>query len=66
MALEKQTKNLLNKYGINSDFYDNIKVTSRMPNYMDPSKRIQYSAYNKLPKANIVLYDEETDKIKNL
>ena len=32
---EKETKNLLNKYGINSDFYDNIKVTSRMPNYMD-------------------------------
>lgn len=26
---EKQTKNLLNKYGINSDFYDNIKVTSK-------------------------------------
>ena len=60
---EKQTKNLLNKYGINSDFYDNIKVTSRMPNYMDPSKRIQYSAYNKLPKANIVLYDENNQPI---
>ena len=60
---EKQTKTLLNKYGINSDFYDNIKVTSRMPNYMDPSKRIQYSAFNKLPKANIVLYDENNQPI---
>ena len=60
---EKQTKTLLNKYGINSDFYDNIKVTSRMPNYMDPSKRIQYSAFNKIPKANIVLYDENNQPI---
>ena len=60
---EKETKSLLNKYGINSDFYDNIKVTSRMPNYMDPSKRIQYSAFNKLPKANIVLYDENNQPI---
>ena len=60
---EKQTKALLNKYGINSDFYDNIKVTSRMPNYMDPSKRIQYSAFNKIPKANIVLYDENNQPI---
>ena len=60
---EKETKNLLNKYGINSDFYDNIKVTSRMPNYMDPSKRIQYSAFNKIPKANIVLYDENNQPI---
>ena len=60
---EKETKSLLNKYGINSDFYDNIKVTSRMPNYMDPAKRIQYSAINKLPKANIVLYDENNQPI---
>ena len=60
---EKETKSLLNKYGINSDFYDNIKVTSRMPNYMDPSKRIQYSAFNKMPKANIVLYDENNQPI---
>ena len=60
---EKETKSLLNKYGINSDFYDNIKVTSRMPNYMDPAKRIQYSAFNKLPKANIVLYDENNQPI---
>ena len=60
---EKQTKNLLNKYGINSDFYDNIKVTSKMPNYMDPSKRIQYSVINKVPKANIVLYDEHNQPI---
>ena len=60
---EKETKSLLNKYGINSDFYNNIKVTSRMPNYMNPSKRIQYSAYNKLPKANIVLYDENNQPI---
>ena len=60
---EKQTKALLNKYGINSDFYDNIKVTTRMPNYMDPSKRIQYSAFNKIPKANIVLYDENNQPI---
>ena len=34
-----------------------------MPNYMNPSKRIQYSAYNKLPKANIVLYDENNQPI---
>ena len=34
-----------------------------MPNYMDPSKRIQYSAFNKLPKANIVLYDENNQPI---
>ena len=60
---EKETISLLNKYGINSDFYDNIKVTSRMPNYMDPSKRIQYSAFNKMPKANIVLYDENNQPI---
>ena len=60
---EKETKSLLNKYGINSDFYYNIKVTSRMPNYMNPSKRIQYSAFNKLPKANIVLYDENNQPI---
>ena len=60
---EKQTKNLLNKYGINSDFYDNIKVTSKMPNYMDPAKRIQYSTINKIPKANIVLYDENNQPI---
>ena len=60
---EKQTKALLNKYGINSDFYDNIKVTTRMPNYMDPSKRIQYSAFNKIQKANIVLYDENNQPI---
>ena len=60
---EKQTKNLLNKYGINSDFYDNIKVTSKMPNYMDPAKRIQYSVINKIPKANIVLYDENNQPI---
>ena len=60
---EKQTKALLNKYGINSDFYDNIKVTTRMPNYMDPSKRIQYSAFNKIPKANVVLYDENNQPI---
>ncbi len=60
---EKQTKNLLNKYGINSDFYDNIKVTSKMPNYMDPQKRIQYSTMNKMPKANIVLYDENNQPI---
>ena len=26
--IEKQTKNLLNKYGINSDFYDNIMNTN--------------------------------------
>ena len=60
---EKQTKNLLNKYGINSDFYDNIKVTSKMPNYMDPAKRIQYSTMNKITKANIVLYDENNQPI---
>ena len=60
---EKQTKTLLNKYGINSDFYDNIKVTSKMPNYMDPAKRIQYSTANKIPKANIVLYDENNQPI---
>ena len=60
---EKETKNLLNKYGINSDFYDNIKVTSKMPNYMDPAKRIQYSVINKIPKANIVLYDENNQPI---
>ncbi len=60
---EKETKNLLNKYGINSDFYDNIKVTSKMPNYMDPAKRIQYSTINKIPKANIVLYDESNQPI---
>ena len=60
---EKETKNLLNKYGINSDFYDNIKVTSKMPNYMDPQKRIQYSTMNKMPKANIVLYDENNQPI---
>ena len=34
-----------------------------MPNYMDPSKRIQYSAFNKIPKANIVLYDENNQPI---
>ena len=60
---EKQTKMLLNKYGINSDFYDNIKVTSKMPNYMDPAKRFQYSTINKMPKANIVLYDENNQPI---
>ena len=60
---EKETKNLLNKYGINSDFYDNIKVTSKMPNYMDPAKRIQYSTMNKITKANIVLYDENNQPI---
>ena len=60
---EKKTKELLSKYGINSDFYDNIKVTSKMPNYMDPAKRLQYSVINKLPKANIVLYDENNQPI---
>ena len=59
----KHTKKLLNKYGINSDFYDNIKVTSKMPNYMDPSKRFQYSTVNKIPKANIVLYDQNNQPI---
>ena len=33
---------------------------------MDPAKRIQYSTANKVPKANIVLYDENNQPINRI
>ena len=60
---KKNQKNLLNKYGINSDFYDRIKVTNKRPNFMDPSKRIKYSVTSKKFLNNKILYDKNKQPI---
>ena len=54
----KYTNQLLSKYNINSNLYDNMKVTNHMPNFMDREKRFQYSVLNKKFSGNEVLYDK--------
>ncbi len=62
-AKKKNTEKLLNKYGINSDFYDNIKVTCKRPNFMNPEKRLQYSVLNKKFTSNAITYDKNKQPI---
>ncbi|MCQ2817558.1 MAG: hypothetical protein MJ252_09870 [archaeon] len=54
----KRNEQILAKYNINSKFYDNLKVTTPMPNYMNPEKRIQFSVISKKFNGNEILYDE--------
>ena len=60
---KKNTEKLLNKYGINSDFYDNIKVTCKRPNFMNPEKRFKYSVLNKHFNSNAITYDKNKQPI---
>lgn len=59
----RNEKKLIKKYGLYNDVYDRIKVTNKMPNFMDPSKRIKYSSLNKNFTHNKVLYDKNKQPI---
>lgn len=53
---DKETRRLLGKYNINSKFFDNLKIPSFMPNYMNKQKLLQYSSVNR-KYHNDILYD---------